>query len=61
MIANLGIVLSGIAVIFFQSQVPDLVIGVIVAGIVVKGGFEILSNAKEAKQSGSAELAATEK
>ncbi|ELP30035.1 MULTISPECIES: cation transporter [Rhodopirellula] len=61
MIANLGIVLSGIAVIFFQSQVPDLVIGVIVAGIVVKGGFEILSNAKEAKQSDSAESAATEK
>ena len=50
MIANLGIVLSGIAVIFFQSQVPDLVIGVIVAGIVIKGGFEILSNAKEAKK-----------
>lgn len=61
MIANLGIVLSGIAVIFFHSQVPDLVIGVIVAGIVVKGGLEILSNAKEAKQSGSAESAATEK
>ena len=61
MIANLGIVLSGIAVIFFRSQVPDLVIGVLVAGIVVKGGFEILSSAKEAKQSGSAELAATEK
>jgi hypothetical protein len=37
------------------------VIGVIVAGIVVKGGFEILSNAKEAKQSDSAESAATEK
>lgn len=61
MIANLGIVLSGIAVIFFHSQVPDLVIGVIVAGIVVKGGFEILSNAKEAKQSNSAESAATAK
>ena len=51
MIANLGIVLSGIAVIFFQSQIPDLVIGVIVVGIVIKGGFEILSDAKEAKRS----------
>jgi len=51
MIANLGIVLSGVAVIFFQSQVPDLVIGVLVAGIVVKGGFEILSEAKDAKKS----------
>lgn len=50
MIANLGIVLSGIAVIFFHSQVPDLVIGVIVAGIVVKGGWEILSNAQEAER-----------
>lgn len=51
MIANLAIVLSGVAVIFFQSQIPDLVIGVLVAGIVVKGGFEILSSAKEAKKS----------
>ncbi len=55
MIANLGIVISGIAVMFFSSQIPDLVIGILVAGIVVKGGFEILSDAKEAGQNDSAE------
>ena len=55
MIANLGIVISGIAVMFFSSQIPDLVIGILVAGIVVKGGLEILSDAKEAGQNDSAE------
>lgn len=57
MIANLGIVLSGAAVILFQSQVPDLVIGVLVAGIVVKGGWEILSDAREVKQKAKPEAA----
>ncbi|QEG35888.1 cation transporter [Bythopirellula goksoeyrii] len=50
MIANLGIVLSGIAVMFFQSQLPDLLIGFVVVCIVIKGGWEILSDASEARQ-----------
>ncbi len=48
MIANLGIVLSGVAVMVFKSQLPDLLIGLVVVGIVVKGGWEILSQAREA-------------
>ncbi|MGV3484003.1 MAG: cation transporter [Planctomycetaceae bacterium] len=55
MLANLGIVLSGIAVMVFSSQIPDLVIGIIVAGIVIKGGFEILSDAEEAGRNDSTE------
>ena len=49
MIANLGIVVSGIAVMLFKSQLPDLLIGVVVAGIVVKGGWEILEHARQAR------------
>ncbi|MGJ7042664.1 MULTISPECIES: cation transporter [Hyphomicrobiales] len=48
MIANAGIVVSGAAVMFFASPYPDLVIGVLVAGIVLRGGWEILEEAKDA-------------
>lgn len=48
MIANAGIVVSGAAVMFFASPYPDLIIGVLVAGIVMKGGWEILEEAKDA-------------
>ncbi len=50
MLANLGIVLSGIAVMFFESPVPDLLIGLVVVGIVLKGGWEILEDAREASR-----------
>lgn len=42
MIANLGIVASGVAVMVLKSPLPDLLIGLVVAGIVIKGGWEIL-------------------
>ena len=48
MIANLGIVVSGIAVMIFQSPLPDLLIGLMVVGIVIKGGWEILGHARAA-------------
>lgn len=48
MIANGGIVASGIAVMAFDSQLPDLVIGLVVVVIVVKGAWEILEKAREA-------------
>jgi Co/Zn/Cd efflux system component len=50
MIANLGIVASGIAVMLFKSPLPDLLIGLVVAGIVIKGGWEILERAREARR-----------
>lgn len=47
MIVNLGIVVSGIMVIIFDSPFPDLIIGLIVAGISVKGGIEIFKEANK--------------
>ncbi|KRA61166.1 cation transporter [Rhizobium sp. Root651] len=49
MLANTGIVASGIAVMFFASPLPDLIIGLAVAGIVLKGGWDILREAHEAQ------------
>lgn len=39
MLANAGIVISGAAVMFFGSPLPDLLIGLVVGGIVLKGGL----------------------
>ncbi|WP_164104549.1 cation transporter [Candidatus Laterigemmans baculatus] len=49
MIANLGIVASGMAVMLLQSRLPDLLIGMVVVGIVIHGGWEILEHAREAR------------
>ena len=51
MLANAGIVLSGLLVMFLKSPIPDLVIGVVVVAIVLKGGVEILKEAREARYS----------
>lgn len=50
MLANAGIVLSGAAVMVFKSPLPDLLIGLVVAGLVLKGGWEILAQARKARQ-----------
>lgn len=47
MIVNIGIVLSGITVMIFKSPVPDLLIGLVVVGIGIKGGVEIFKEAKK--------------
>jgi Co/Zn/Cd efflux system component len=52
MVANAGIVVSGAAVMFFGSPVPDLIIGLVVGGIVLKGGWDILKEAREAQREG---------
>lgn len=51
MLANAGIALSGLLVMLLKSPVPDLLIGVVVVGIVLKGGWEILKEAREARDS----------
>ncbi|XNO42170.1 cation transporter (plasmid) [Sinorhizobium meliloti] len=53
MLANVGIALSGAAVMFFQSPLPDLIIGLVVGGIVLHGGWEILQEAGEAQREDS--------
>jgi Co/Zn/Cd efflux system component len=50
MIANGGIVASGIAVMVFKSSLPDLLIGIVVAGIVLHGAWEILKQARDARR-----------
>lgn len=49
MAANLGIALSGIAVMVLGSAWPGLLIGLVVVVVVIKGGFEILREAREAR------------
>ena len=53
MLANAGIVASGAAVMFFASPLPDLIIGLLVGGIVLKGGWNILKEAHDAIGDGS--------
>lgn len=50
MLANAGIALSGAAVMFFASPLPDLIIGLVVGGLVLKGGWEILQEARDARR-----------
>ncbi len=50
MLANAGIVVSGVGVMVFKSPLPDLLIGIVVAGIALKGGWEILKQARDANR-----------
>lgn len=45
---NMGIVVSGGLVMWLGSNIPDLVVGIIVAGIASHGGKEILEEARKA-------------
>ncbi len=49
-IANLGVILSGVLVIVLGSRFPDLVIGAAIATIVIRGGFEILREANTVRE-----------
>ncbi|GIW86326.1 MAG: hypothetical protein KatS3mg108_0650 [Isosphaeraceae bacterium] len=50
MLANLGVVVAGVAAMVFKSPLPDLLIGLVVVGIVLKGGWDILGEAREARR-----------
>ena len=50
-IANFGVIISGGLVWIFGNRYPDLVVGAIISAIVVRGGFKILHEAKQAKHS----------
>ena len=47
-IANLGVIVSGILVWFAGNRFPDLVIGCIISVVVVRGGITILKESKKA-------------
>ena len=45
-IANIGVIVSGLLVFTLGSQLPDLIIGVVIAAVVVRGGFKILGETR---------------
>lgn len=45
-IANLGVVVAGLLVRLTDSRWPDLIVGAAIALVVIRGGFEILADAK---------------
>lgn len=53
-IANLGVIIGGALVYFLGSRFPDLIIGFAVGVIVLRGGIQILKEAREAKAEGRA-------
>jgi len=48
-IANVGVMLSGLVVLLTGSRFPDLIVGSAIGVYVVKEAFEILSEAREAR------------
>lgn len=50
-IANLGVIVGGILVGWLASPWPDLMIGLVITTIVVRGGFGIIQEAKNEKRS----------
>lgn len=48
-ITNLSVILAGLLVMCLQSQLPDLVIGVAIAILVLRGGLQILKDAHREK------------
>ena len=45
-IANLGVILSGVLVSITDSRLPDLIVGTIISLVVIRGGMKILQEAK---------------
>jgi Co/Zn/Cd efflux system component len=46
-IANMGVIIAGVLVVWLDSRVPDLVIGCIVSIVVLRGAWMILKDAKQ--------------
>lgn len=50
-IANLGVIVSGVLVAVMGSRFPDLIVGTIISIIVVRSGIRILKDAKQTHES----------
>ena len=59
-IANAGIVVGGALVLWLGSNWPDLLVGVAVASIAVKGGIEILRDAHQGTHEGDRTIVGTD-
>ena len=49
-IANLGIIIGGCLVYFLNSRLPDIIIGIAITLIVIRGGILIVKDAAKEKQ-----------
>ena len=49
-IANIGIIIAGGLVYLLDSSYPDIVIGVAIASIVIRGGIHIVNDARQERQ-----------
>lgn len=50
-IANLGVIMSGVLVAIVGSRYPDLIVGTVISIVVVRGGIKILRDANETEVS----------
>lgn len=50
-IANLGVIISGVLVAVVGSRYPDLIVGTIISIVVIRGGIQILKEANKTAQS----------
>ena len=48
-IANLGVIFSGVLVALLGSRYPDLIVGTIISLVVIRGGITILRDAKQTR------------
>ncbi len=48
-IANLGVIVSGVLVALLGSRYPDLIVGTIISLVVIRGGITILKDAKQTR------------
>ncbi|CUB04242.1 Cation efflux family [Marinomonas fungiae] len=46
-IANLGVIVSGVMVAIIGSRYPDLIVGTLISIVVIRGGLSILKDARE--------------
>ena len=49
-IANLGVITAGLLVAYFESAIPDLIIGTIISSVVLYGSYQIFSEAIKARR-----------
>jgi len=50
-IANIGVITAGILVAYFESALPDLIIGTIISSVVLYGSYQIISEVMSSRSS----------
>jgi len=55
-IANAGVILSGVLVLWLDSRWPDLIVGIIIAVVILRGAKHIISDANNELRSVKTEV-----